>query len=70
VHANRQHGPEQVMTVVEERAPDGFAQIDDVISHEELRTIVARYSHTAGFDVDELNSRSSWNVTDVPAPTR
>jgi 2-polyprenyl-6-methoxyphenol hydroxylase-like FAD-dependent oxidoreductase len=69
VYANRRHGPEQVMTVVEERAPDGFAQIDDVIGHEELRTIVARYSHTAGFDVDELNSRSSWNAADVTAPT-
>jgi hypothetical protein len=62
VHANRQHGPEHVMTVVEERVPDGFAQIDDVIGHEELRTIVARYSRTAGFDVDELNARPSWSV--------
>ncbi|MDX6707332.1 MAG: 5-methylphenazine-carboxylate 1-monooxygenase [Solirubrobacteraceae bacterium] len=70
VHANRQHGPEHVMTVVEERAPDGFAQIDDVIGHEELRTIVARYSRTAGFDVDELNARPSWSVHDVTAPTR
>jgi 2-polyprenyl-6-methoxyphenol hydroxylase-like FAD-dependent oxidoreductase len=60
VHANRQHGPEQVMTVVEERAPNGFVRIDDVIGHDELRTIVARYSRTAGFDVDELNSRASW----------
>jgi 2-polyprenyl-6-methoxyphenol hydroxylase-like FAD-dependent oxidoreductase len=70
VHANRQHGPEHVMTIVEERAPDGFARIQDVISHEELRTIVARYSHTAGFDVDELNARPSWSLAAVTAPTR
>jgi 5-methylphenazine-1-carboxylate 1-monooxygenase len=70
VHANRQHGPEHVMTIVAERAPDGFAQIDDVIGHEELRAIVARYSHTAGFDVDELNARPSWSVAAATAPTR
>jgi hypothetical protein len=38
-----------------------------VIGHEELRTIVARYSHTAGFDVDELSARPSWSVA-VPYP--
>jgi 2-polyprenyl-6-methoxyphenol hydroxylase-like FAD-dependent oxidoreductase len=69
VHANRQHGPEHVMTIVEERAPNGFAHIDDVISHAELRTIVVRYSHTAGFDVDELNARPSWSAAHVTAPT-
>jgi 5-methylphenazine-1-carboxylate 1-monooxygenase len=70
VHANRQHGPEHVMTIVEERAPDGFAQTEDVISQEELRAIVARYSRTAGFDVDELNARPSWSAAAVTAPTR
>jgi 5-methylphenazine-1-carboxylate 1-monooxygenase len=67
VHANRGHGPEQVLTVVEERAPHGFARIDDVISHDELRTIVGRYRRTAGFDVDELNARPSWSVGGVRA---
>ena len=59
VLANRRHGPEQVMTIVEQRAPHGFAHIDDVIAPDELRAIVARYSATAGFDVDELNARPS-----------
>jgi 2-polyprenyl-6-methoxyphenol hydroxylase-like FAD-dependent oxidoreductase len=62
VHANRRHGPEEVMTIVEQRAPRGFARVDDVLAPDELRTIVARYSHTAGFDVDELNARASWSV--------
>ena len=42
VLANRRHGPEQVMTIVAQRAPDGFAHIDDVIAPDELRAIVAR----------------------------
>jgi 2-polyprenyl-6-methoxyphenol hydroxylase-like FAD-dependent oxidoreductase len=67
VHANRRHGPEQVMTLVEQRAPRGFARIDDVLAPDELRAIVARYSHTAGFDVDDLNARASWSVR---APAR
>jgi 2-polyprenyl-6-methoxyphenol hydroxylase-like FAD-dependent oxidoreductase len=62
VLANRRHGPEHVMTIVEQRAPGGFARIDDVIDPDELRSTVARYSRTAGFDVDELNARPSWTV--------
>jgi 5-methylphenazine-1-carboxylate 1-monooxygenase len=62
VLANRRHGPEHVMTIVEQRAPGGFARIDDVIDPDELRSTVARYSRTAGFDVDELNGRPSWTV--------
>jgi 2-polyprenyl-6-methoxyphenol hydroxylase-like FAD-dependent oxidoreductase len=59
VLANRRHGPEQVMTIVEQRAPDGFAHIDDVIAPAELRAIVERYSRAAGFDVEKLNARAS-----------
>jgi 2-polyprenyl-6-methoxyphenol hydroxylase-like FAD-dependent oxidoreductase len=62
VHANRRHGPEQVMTIVEQRAPGGFARIDDVLGPDELSAIVGRYNRTAGFDVDELNARASWSV--------
>jgi 2-polyprenyl-6-methoxyphenol hydroxylase-like FAD-dependent oxidoreductase len=59
VLANRRHGPERVMTLVEERAPHGFAHIDDVVAPDELRAIVVGYSAAAGFDVDELNGRPS-----------
>jgi hypothetical protein len=62
VHADCRHGPEQVMTIVEQRAPGGFTHIDDVIGPGELRTIIASYRRTAGFDVDELNARPSWSV--------
>ena len=59
VLANRRHGPEQVMSIVAQRAPGGFGHIDDVIAPGELAAIVRRYSATAGFDVEELNARPS-----------
>ncbi len=55
VLANRQNGPEQVMQIVEERAPDGFRHIDDVISPHDLQAIANRYKQTAGFDLAAVN---------------
>jgi 5-methylphenazine-1-carboxylate 1-monooxygenase len=43
VLSNRQLGPEQVMQMAHERAPNGFEHIEDVISREELTTIAQRY---------------------------
>jgi 2-polyprenyl-6-methoxyphenol hydroxylase-like FAD-dependent oxidoreductase len=57
VLANRGNGPEQVMQLVEQRAPDGFKRIDDVLSREELEGTAAAYKRTAGFDVEGLNTR-------------
>ena len=54
---NRQMGPEQVMQIVEERAPGGFENLDDVISQEELQSIAARYKQIAGFDKEALNKK-------------
>ncbi|MCZ7643185.1 MAG: flavin-dependent oxidoreductase [Pseudorhodoplanes sp.] len=54
---NRQNGPEQVMQLVEERAPNGFNDIAEVLSREELESIAANYKKVAGFQVDELNAR-------------
>ena len=59
VRLNRQDGPERVMQVVEERAPDGFDVVTDVISQQELDEIGASYRRAAGFDVETLNSRPS-----------
>jgi hypothetical protein len=44
---------------VQERAPDGFARIEDVLSAEELEAAAAGYKRLAGFDVGELNGRAS-----------
>lgn len=54
---NREMGPEQVMQIVEERAPNGFENLDDVISREELESIAARYKQIAGFDKEALNKK-------------
>lgn len=52
---NRHNGPEQVMQIAEERAPGGFADINDVIPQSELEEIAARYKQTAGFTVEAVN---------------
>lgn len=52
---NRQNGPEQVMQLAEERAPQGFDNIESVIPHSELEEIASRYKQTAGFTVDAVN---------------
>ena len=41
---NRGNGPEQVMQLAEERAPDGFDDIHDVIPRAELEAIAAATS--------------------------
>jgi 2-polyprenyl-6-methoxyphenol hydroxylase-like FAD-dependent oxidoreductase len=56
VLANRNNGPEQVMQMAEERAPQGFTDINDVIAGSELAAIAQRYKQIAGFDQDSLAS--------------
>jgi 2-polyprenyl-6-methoxyphenol hydroxylase-like FAD-dependent oxidoreductase len=62
VQANRRAGPERCMEIVAERAPDGFSNVEDVISRDELEEISASYKRTAGFDPAQLNERPSWSV--------
>ena len=45
------------MQIVEERAPHGFANLDDVITHQELTDVAAEYKRLAGFDREALNAR-------------
>jgi 5-methylphenazine-1-carboxylate 1-monooxygenase len=54
---NRRFGPEWAMQLVEERAPNGFDQIENVISNEELETTTKSYSVAAGLDVETVNRR-------------
>ena len=54
---NRRNGPEQVMQLVEERAPDGFDDVSDVLSRKELEEIAANYKRVAGFQVEGLNAK-------------
>ena len=56
---NRSLGPEAGMQLVEERAPNGFARIEDVISHAELESIAKSFSAAAGLDRENVNSAAS-----------
>lgn len=53
VRSNRQGGPERVVDVVSERAPDGFDRLEDIISREELIAISKGYAKMAGFSLNE-----------------
>ena len=57
VLANRANGPEQVMQMVEDRAPAGYGRIEEVLSVPELEDAAAGYKRLAGFDRETLNSR-------------
>ena len=54
VQANRGLGPELPMQLVEQRAPDGFDDIADVITPEEILEVTDGYRRTAGFALAEL----------------
>ena len=60
---NRRFGPEAAMQLVEERAPGGFARIDDVISQEDLDAIAASFSSA-------MTSKWSWEMPIRSRPSR
>ena len=60
----RAEGPDAVMQRVEERAPDGFDDLEKVLPLAEREAIAARYKQAAGFDMQTLNSKPSL----TPAP--
>ena len=53
VRSNRGGGPERVVDVVSERAPNGFDRLEDVISQEELAAIGGSYAKMAGFSLQD-----------------
>ena len=56
---NRELGPELAMQIAEDRAPDGFKHVEDVISKEEMAAITENYKRSAGFDSASVNTRPS-----------
>ena len=54
---NRRGGPERVIDVLEERAPDGFTDVDAVASHAERESIVRGYAAMSGFAREQVNAR-------------
>ncbi len=59
VAANRGLGPEVPMKLVEERAPDGFDDIADVITEDEIAQVTEAYRRTAGFALAALQRGTS-----------
>jgi 2-polyprenyl-6-methoxyphenol hydroxylase-like FAD-dependent oxidoreductase len=55
VARNRQGGPEIVIRIAEERAPNGFADIEAVIPRNELTRIAESYKQIASFDRETVN---------------
>ena len=57
VKLNRRNGPEQVMQLVEERAPNGFNVVTEVMTQQELEDVANTYKRVAGFQVEALNAK-------------
>jgi hypothetical protein len=56
--ANRAQGPDHVMQVFEERAPEGFERVHDVASQVELEEIARGYKQIVGLDIESVNARA------------
>ncbi|MGE0037413.1 MAG: flavin-dependent oxidoreductase [Xanthobacteraceae bacterium] len=56
---NRNLGLETVLQLAEERAPNGFARINDVLTQDELESAALNFKKVAGIDVETVNSRDS-----------
>jgi len=57
---NRNLGLESILQTAEERAPNGFQHIHDVLSREELESTALNFKKAAGFDIETVNSRESF----------
>lgn len=56
--ANRGNGPDHVLQLAHEKCPDGFENIDDVISKEEIESVGRVYKMLAGFDIETVNKNA------------
>ncbi|MEW2354801.1 flavin-dependent oxidoreductase [Spirillospora sp. NPDC029432] len=68
VIGNRVNPGDAILHTVAERAPDGFARIEDVLTPDELAPLAAGYqsiTHT-----DDMNRDSPWAVSAAPPPAR
>lgn len=58
VMANRANGPDQVLQLAHERAPNGFDNVYDIIPKDELDSIGSTYKAIAGFEKDAVNLKA------------
>ena len=67
VEMNRANGPDQVLQLAEERAPNRNDDLDLLLPFDERKKIADDYKKVAGFDPAGLNARESF---DPPLPKR
>lgn len=60
---NRANGPDQVLELAEQRAPDLEDDLDAALPMAERQAIADEYKQVAGFDPRTLNARASYSVT-------
>ncbi|RFU40826.1 flavin-dependent oxidoreductase [Actinomadura logoneensis] len=65
VLACRDMPADRVLHTVEQRAPDGFHRIEDVLAPHELESIAGAYRQTSFLDVAALNERPSYTLARV-----
>ena len=63
VLTNRANGPDQVMELAEQRAPNRGDDLDAAVPMKERRAIADDYKKIAGFDPMQLNDRKSYSAT-------
>jgi 5-methylphenazine-1-carboxylate 1-monooxygenase len=59
VMINRAQGPDAAMQVVEDRAPNGFTNLDDVVGIAELEQIALNYKKVVGLDLETVNAKAA-----------
>jgi 2-polyprenyl-6-methoxyphenol hydroxylase-like FAD-dependent oxidoreductase len=64
VLAARNMGPDRFLAAVEERAPNGFKSIGDVLTADELSELDGDYERLTGLDARELNQRATFDVAE------
>ncbi|WP_457646497.1 flavin-dependent oxidoreductase [Profundibacter sp.] len=57
VLANRGDGPDKILDIVAERAPNGFDDIETVMPFAERQAFADRYKAVTGMTIEELNKR-------------
>ena len=55
IKKNRLNGPDEILDIVAQKAPNGFSNINDIMSYKELGMIAEKYKTIAGFDAHTLN---------------
>ncbi|WP_208351766.1 flavin-dependent oxidoreductase [Pseudaestuariivita rosea] len=57
VLANRGDGPDKILDIVHDRAPDGFEDIEQIMPLAERQAFADGYKQVAGMDINALNER-------------